>query len=81
MVVRIWVKQRELLVITNFKEAEGSPAKQGTTGQNQEGRQSFCSLAPRPDFRIKTDVVCVPCKEVNSRKLLSRQCQMPRYLD
>lgn len=38
MVVRIWVQQRELLVIANFKEAEGSPGKWGgTAGSHQEG--------------------------------------------
>lgn len=29
MVARIWVQQRELLVIAKFEEAEGSPAKWG----------------------------------------------------
>lgn len=32
MVVRIWVQQRELLVIAHFQEAEGSPAKWGGVG-------------------------------------------------
>lgn len=32
MVVRIWVQERELLVIAHFKEAEGGSVKWGTTG-------------------------------------------------
>ena len=57
MVVRIWVQQRELLVIANFKEAEGSPANWGTTGQSQEGQEAFVRQAPRPDFRMRTNVI------------------------
>lgn len=57
MVVCIWVQQRELLVIANFKEAEGSPANWGATEQSQEGQEAFVRQAPRPEFRMRTNVI------------------------
>ena len=46
MVVRIWVQQRELLVIANFKEAEGSPARWGKHGTKPGRSGGFCSAGP-----------------------------------
>ena len=46
MVVRIWVQQRELLVIANFKEAEGSPERWGKHWTKSERSGGFCPAGP-----------------------------------
>lgn len=67
MVVRIWVQQRELLVIANFKEAGQSPAKyMGSWNKNQEGWQRILfSKTQGPEVRIRSGVIHVLCKEAN----------------
>lgn len=40
-----------------YKEAEGSPANWGATGQSQEGQEAFVRQAPGPEFRMRTDVI------------------------
>lgn len=58
MVVRIWVQQRELLVIANFKRGRRKPSKMGEAmGQSQEGSGGFVRHAPRLDLRLRTDVI------------------------
>lgn len=60
MVARMWVQQRELLVIANFKEADKALLSRELRGRRGRSPAVFSLQHPRPCSRTRSGAIAVP---------------------